>query len=377
MLQPMREEWSMYFATTGEEALAILEQRPMDVVVSDMRMPGMDGSQLLAEVARLYPDMVRIVLSGHSEREAVLRCVGPSHQYLAKPCDADTLRRTISRACSLRELLSSKELQPKLAEIRSLPKAPAIYTELVSALRDDNVPLKRIVSLVERDPALAAKILQLANSAYFGLPREIVSISSAVNFLGLRNLTSAILTAGVFAEIMDAEQLADAFGDEDPWRHATGVGGLAKRIAETLTTDQTMQEEAMTAGLLHDCGQLVLAASYGRRYREVLQNSKSESVTLVNLEREAFGADHAKVGAYLLGIWGLPDSIVEVVVFHHEPILDTDRGATALTAVHVADAMINGSGSFENGIDGLDLGYMADLGLDDRIDEWLELAEEM
>src|SRR5579863_1343288 len=100
-LRPMREEWDMHFVESGNSALEFMSGRPVDIIVSDMMMPGMDGSQLLAEVAKKHPQTVRIVLSGQAEREAVLRLVGPAHQFLSKPCEADELRKAVSRAFAL------------------------------------------------------------------------------------------------------------------------------------------------------------------------------------------------------------------------------------------------------------------------------------
>ena len=104
MLRPQRHEWEMAFAPGGEAALALMEASPFDVIVSDMRMPGMDGATLLCRVREHYPQMVRIVLSGHTELSTALRVVPVAHQFLAKPCDAEMLRVAVERACHLKAL---------------------------------------------------------------------------------------------------------------------------------------------------------------------------------------------------------------------------------------------------------------------------------
>lgn len=172
MLRPMRSEWEMEFAGGGEEALQKMEQAPFDVIVSDMRMPGMNGAQLLKEVARRYPDTVRIVLSGHSDREYILQLVTTTHQYLAKPCDAQTIKDTVNRACALRDLLTSKELSALVSQVKSLPSLPSLYTRIIEILQSDDPSLQKIGQIVSEDIAMSAKVLQLVNSSFFGIARR-------------------------------------------------------------------------------------------------------------------------------------------------------------------------------------------------------------
>ena len=124
MLKSMSAEWGMAYASSGQEALALMSRQPFDVIVSDMRMPQMDGVELLLKVKTLFPETVRIILSGYSEKESILRTVGPAHQYLAKPCSSDELIQTINRTINLRRFIELRKVRAIVAGLSSLPTPP-------------------------------------------------------------------------------------------------------------------------------------------------------------------------------------------------------------------------------------------------------------
>ena len=206
MLRTERNEWDMAFAEGGKQALHMLEQESYDAVVSDMRMPGMDGAQLLEHVKSLYPDMVRFILSGHSDSELVMRSIGPSHQYLAKPCEPQVLKDCLNDAFALHELLSTETIRTIVTSMTALPSLPNIYQAVVEELQSEDASIKSVGGLVEQDIGMSTKILQLVNSAYFGISRQITSPGEAANFIGLDVIKSLVLSEGVFSQF-DAEAL--------------------------------------------------------------------------------------------------------------------------------------------------------------------------
>lgn len=218
-LRSMRNEWNMNFFESGRQALDYLGQHPVDVIVTDMMMPGMDGAQLLTEVSRLHPQTVRIVLSGHAEHEATLRLVGPAHQYLTKPCAADDLRAAIGRAFALRELLGSEQLKRLTAQIKALPTLPATQGELTRALQADMPALDHIGEIVARDIGMTAKILQLVNSAFFGLPRQITNPGEAVAYLGLNTVRALAFSTEMFSRFSPLHCPLSAW---PPWKTIRG-----------------------------------------------------------------------------------------------------------------------------------------------------------
>jgi DNA-binding NtrC family response regulator len=174
----------MGFVGGGQEALEAYSRSPFDVVVSDMRMPNMDGADLLTEIKRLYPDSIRIILSGQSDAATIMKSVGPAHLYLAKPCDSDELKATIERAYALRRLIGSDSLRQLISTLEALPSIPAAYQEIVACFQDSEASLENIAGIIGKDVGMTAKILKLANSAFFGLATSVNSVERAVSFLG-------------------------------------------------------------------------------------------------------------------------------------------------------------------------------------------------
>jgi HD-like signal output (HDOD) protein/ActR/RegA family two-component response regulator len=368
MLRGRREEWQMEFETSGAAALEAMGREPFDVVVSDMRMPGMDGAQLLSEVKRCHPVSIRIILSGYSEKESVLKCVGATHQYLSKPCDPQILKSAVDRALGLRTLLGNESLKALVAQMDSLPSLPALFQEIVHKLQDPHVSLAEIGRIVAKDIGMSAKILKLVNSAYFGLAQPITSVERAVTHLGLETITSLALSVKVFSQYDGAD--VPAFSAESLWDHSMRTAAFARTVAQTESLDKKAADDAFTAGMLHDAGKLVLAANVPQRYGAILERVARERISLSAAERDELGATHAEVGAYLIGLWGLPDTVVEAIAYHARPREAPGVGCRPLTAVHAADGLAHESGDGPGVL--VDLEYLRSLQLEQRLPVWRE-----
>ncbi len=377
MLRPMRHEWELAFAQSGAEALEVLEREPFDIVVSDMRMPGMTGVQLLAEVRKRYPRVVRIILSGQSDQETILRSIGPTHQYLSKPCDAEMLKSTVARACALRDLLASEVLQDLVSKMTILPSVPVLYSEIVAALEAPETSIQQIAEIVARDVGMTAKILQLVNSAFFGLPRQITNTTQAISLIGLDTVKTLVLSFHVFGQFSEGHipaSYVDAL-----WHHSMTVGKYARHIAQLEGQERHITEAAFTAGLLHDAGKLVLVANSPNQYAQVLMCAREDKLCIAEAENLLLGATHAEVGAFLMGLWGLPDPVVEALAWHHYPHLRPGQGFSPLTAVHVANALAHDahdSGAVIRSTP-LDQEYLTALGLAERLSEWQQLCRQL
>ncbi len=338
MLRPMRSEWRMEFAPTGQAALEILDREPFDAVVTDMRMPGMDGAQLLEEVKRRHPHLVRIILSGQSDQDSVLRSLGSTHQYLSKPCDPDTLKQTLARACAVRTLLANEALQQVVSRIGALPSLPATYVMLLEECRSADGSVLKIAEVIGRDMAMTAKVLQMANSAFFGRRRRVSDPLQAVQLLGLNTVKALVLSAYAFEEY-GARARASTVSFEQLQLHSVMTASCARLVAGSERCDERLLEDASVAALLHDVGVLILAATLPEPFGQALELAASRPMSLPDAEREIFGSTHAEVGAYLLGLWALPDAVVEAVAYHHAPALAVTQHWSALTLVHVADVL--------------------------------------
>ena len=373
ILRPLREEWDMVFVESGQQALESLDEAPCDIVVSDMKMPEMDGAQLLSEIQHRFPESIRIALSGETDSHMIYRCVQHAHQYLSKPCDADTLVATVKRAYALRNLMKDEQLRKLVSNLSSLPSLPAQYESIMQELQSEDPSLQKIGEIIESDVAMSAKILQLVNSAFFGLVRHVSSPIEASKFLGLDVIKSLVLTTGVFSQF-DASSIDEA-RLQAIWSHAAQVGILAKQIAVQQTTHKLLGDYALMGALLADVGTLVLAVNLGEELARAEKIAADDHRPDWEVEREILGHSHMDVGAFLLGLWGLPNPVVECVAFHHVPAECVEEDFSPLTAVHIADVIVSADGHED--LPGLDRDYIGKMGAAERLPEWLKLYQKL
>ena len=374
-LAPMQSEWTMEFFPSAKSALAAICQAPCDVVVSDMTMPGMDGAQFLTEVRNVSPQAIRIILSGDQSPVNYLRSASVAHRFLQKPVDAEVLKANIAQAEALRAVLANPALRTLVSEIKALPSLPSIYQDLMQEMQSPQASLKKASRIVAKDLGMVTKILQLVNSAFFGLRTHVSDPEQAVALLGFETIKSLVLSSQVFAQF-DQNRLP-GFSLDALWRHAMLTATCARRIAKDTGASQPVIDEAFTAALLHDVGVLVLAANKPDDYVRVFELMRANHVSDWAAERDVFGADHAHVGAYLLGIWGLGDGIVEAVAFHQHPGDYKASGFQALTAVHVANAFAEAQASADVATGdalNLDQSYLTRENLLSSIPHWRELC---
>jgi HD-like signal output (HDOD) protein len=318
--------------------LEILKRERIDVVVSDMRMPGMDGAALLTEVARQWPDTVRIVLSGHSSEATSVRAVGLSHQYLSKPCNRVLLESKVDRALALRRDLNRPEVRTAVLGLKFVPSPVAIYHRLLGEFKAIQTDPERVNAVFSDDPGLSAQVLKIANSSYFGHARTISLPSQAVSYLGMDAIRALVLAHGITSAMHHAE--APPFNAARTIREGAAVGAFARRIAAVENCSQEERDTVTVAGFLHDIGKLVLAENHFDAYAKVLEKFGPNNAGICDAERAAFGITHAELGGVLLGIWGLPDPIVEAVAYHHSSSLLDEDCPNICTIVRVAGELI-------------------------------------
>lgn len=376
-LRPQQTEWEIDYAEGAMEALAIMGRQAPDVVISDLRMPGMNGAELLQEVMRRHPQTIRLILSGEIDPRLVLHCVGCAHQFLAKPFDLDGLRTTIRRLENSASSINSEGMRRLITSLDDIPSIPTLYTEIVEKLQQPETTLEDIGRLIARDPAMTAKMLKLTNSAFFGLRREVVDIADAVAYLGVDIVVSLVLVFHVFS-LYEGCRL-EGFSIDALWTHSLDVASKARAIAMTEGASAQMVNAACVSGLLHDVGKLILAANAPKDYQQVLHESAPNAARPIEVEGRILGATHADVGGYLLGLWGLPVPVVEAITLHHNPrAFPREEGRAEIDPVlivHVANALIHaGSGSgHSRPSTPLDLELLSALGLGDRLDVWRRL----
>jgi HD-like signal output (HDOD) protein/CheY-like chemotaxis protein len=339
-LRGQRKVWDAHFVDSGAGALDMLASARFDAVISDMRMPVMDGAELLARVRRIQPDALRFVLSGQMDDTTAARAAASAHRFLSKPCETATLVANLTRALGLREQLQSDELRRCIGGMAGLPSLPAHCAELGRALADESVSLLGISRIVEGDVGMAAKVLQLVNSAFFGLPRQIVSIEQATMHLGLSALHSLVVANALFEELTG--------GDIEQLGREQARSLLAAQYARRFVLEQRQAEVAGAAALLHNVGRLALMSQRPTEYRECCELGRAQGLSLERAQSTRLGVTDAAIGAYLLGLWGLPFEVVHAVG-SQQAALETMTTLDAGAVVYLARALVTESSPTEPG----------------------------
>ena len=322
LLRKHSRRWSMRFVGGGPAARALLGAETFDVVVTDLRMPVVDGFALLDDLRLHHPRTVRLVLSGDPRRETAVKLVPHAHRALVKPCRAGELEAAIESACMLSELVADDALRATIGRIRELPALPQNAARLQSALADDRCTYSDIAAIASSDIALSANILKVANSPLFGSGRVVLGVADAVARVGTEVIRTIVLSEGVFGR-HELPAIIRTFAQELHYHSK-----IVASVAMELTTDAQARREAFAAAMLHDIGCLLLALN------DPEDGCEGSFVRIPSAHGGAPPPDHARVGAYLLGLWGLPASMIEAVARHH----DADLSTAPLSAQLVARA---------------------------------------
>ncbi len=337
-LRSKRKDWELSFVSSGLEALALIAQEPFDIVITDVKMPHMNGVELLKEVTKMKPDIVRIILTGYAEHDLSLKAVKIAHQYLTKPCESDHLIGIITRIFNLRKLMNNDRVISLVSSMKTIPSLPEFYKELLLELESENTSIKRIGEIISKDMGMSAKILQVVNSPFFSTYRTVSNPLQAASLLGLNTIRNLALSIHLFQAY---EEKASVFDYHRLWAHSMSVAELAKKIVADVNTEKEMEDHAFVSGMLHDIGKLIMAVEFPELYTEVIQDAKESGIELAEAEYKVFHTGHQEIAGYLLGIWGLPDDIVEPIAFHHMPLRGYNTGFSPLAAVHIADAIVS------------------------------------
>ena len=374
-MRSMAGEWDLHFAESGEEALTFINQQAFDVVITDMRMPGMNGAQLLNHVLRDHPKTVRIVLSGYADLNQVMNCVGLTHQFIDKPCSLDDLKSCLHRVTNVQGHLNHEKIRSATAGLKNLPSLPKVYMEIADAVQSEDCSTELIAEIAGKDPGLCAKLLQLSNSAFFGFGRKVYSVDEAVQLLGVSIIQSLALATPLYSSF--DQRKCPGFPLEQIWDHSAQVATLGRKLFRQHMDDPQLAEQAFAAGILHDLGKLILADSLGAEYDEVLKESRATNTPLYRVEQKNLHTTHAEVGAYLLAIWGLPIPLVEAVACHHFPHRCGTKEICLSGVIHIANALQHTQPGHPDLIPTPpDADYLKQIHLDEHFEMWQqELAD--
>lgn len=371
MLRPFLAEWDISFANSGQEALEIIKAHPeFECIISDMRMPGMDGATLLTKVHEIRPDMARFILSGHAELEPIMQAIPVTHQFLAKPCSSDKLIEAVRRACDLHNMITNPELKKILGKIESLPARPEVYAELTRVIADPNSCMEDIAEIVEKDPAISTKLLQVVNSAFFGLAQTMSKIKDAVAYLGITMIKNLVLSQEVIKQF-DIGNRFPGYSVQDEHKQCL----LSAHIAKRLMQEKRQSDDAFMAGILQSVGRLIAAQHLPEKFAMIISQSKNSDKPLHEIEKEHLGVTAGQLGAYLLGLWGLPYPIVEAVAYHHAPWEIKHEGFQIIDGIYLANCFLAERKS-PNNTAIINMDYLEQKNLAYAVTEWREIAVE-
>lgn len=366
-------EWASKSCSTPAEALAVLERMDVDridavLASADLRVS--PSTTLLSEIARLYPRVVRVVVSASAGRGLLLRAAGAAHQQLDPGVDARALFARLPRTFAIGDLLHDSRLRGLVSRLKSVPSLPSSYLAIMAELRQGEASPRKVGDLVARDPSMAAKVLQLVNSPFFGFRMTVADPAHAVQLLGLETVRGLVLSLHLFGQL--DERVTRRFQLGKVWRHSMATTAFARLIARLQDASPEALAASFTAALLHDIGKLVMATSIPEEYAAALDLAQRDTLPQWLAELRVMDTTHAEVGAYLLSMWGLPENIVEAVAWHHHPADCLSPTFCPLGAVHVANAIEHDihPDNLVGAAPGVDEEYLTRLGLNWQYSSW-------
>ncbi len=372
VLQSSRLEWEVDLVNSGSQAIDAIEFKPYEALICAINLADIPGLQVLKAARDISPQTLRIALASTVYREMGIEAAKYAHQIIIVPTEAEEVVSILQRAFILEAPFVQDDLKKIIARLNKLPSLPALYVAIMEEVQSQHTSVERIGAIIERDPGMSAKILQIVNSAFFGLKQTISNPVQATSFLGVETIRDLALSMSIFAQFNS--QLIKELGLGMLWDHSTTTGFFARTIAHIENQSKNITGDAFTAGILHDVGKLILAENLPRQYYTALRLASSKNKPQFEAEREVFGVSHAEVGAYLLGIWGLPDGVVDTVAYHHTPAKYDSHIYLPLIAVHVANTLDHHlhPRNAQSRVRGFDMDYLTRLGLSSHLPVWEE-----
>jgi putative nucleotidyltransferase with HDIG domain len=336
-LRKLKDQYNVFYAQSAKEALAQLDQDVIDVLITEVRLINSDSELFLRSFIKRHPSAARIVLTGYTAIDAIFKFAGLAHQLLAKPWSDQMLIETIQRADLISRMLSDNRLKQTLNLIENFPSIPSVYMELTEKLKNSEVSIEEIGAVIIRDPSLTIKLLQIVNSPYYGLPMPVTDPQKAVNLLGLDIVKGFALSSGIFKQYEKTS--ITGLHIDNLWQHSLKSANIVRQIAKQEHLGKTIEEASFIASLLHDVGKIIIASNLPNEHKEICNREASDGLPGWQAEQTVLGVSHSEIGAYLLGLWGLPLTIVKAVQEHHRPNVDEHTQIDQTVLVHVANAI--------------------------------------
>lgn len=314
LLRNQRNSWDMHFIPEPRQATELLQNSHVDVLVCDIQLPGPAGKDLLTWACDEHPQTSRIMLTGSANRRAIISAVGPTQQFLSKPMDGTSLVGALSRVVETRRVIESPELKAILGSVQDLPKPPRIYQEMMELAARDDVPMGEVVRVIESDLATSAQALKLVNSAFFVLPGRVDNIERAVTLLGLDTIQALVIAGAVFKS---QGEMPKGLSLDEITSRSMQTAALSKLYAQAEGWSSERIRDVFFASLLQEISLPLLASRYPEGWKQVRLRVPIDPIEQATHEVEAFGVPITHASAYILGMWGFNQTVIEILVQLH------------------------------------------------------------
>lgn len=336
-LRGMRSEWDMSFAQSGQEGLAMFQEIWPDVVVTDMRMPTMDGAVVLKDIQKLKPDVGKIILSGYSDTDTVIKNMQLTNEYLSKPCKTSDLVKAIHNTLNSSTMIENETIKNIVAEIETLPPSPDAYDKLITVLSKDDATPEEIGTIIGHDIALSTILMRVVNCAFFNFPTQAQNITHAVKMLGQQTLLNMTKGSHLFENIGSFDN--PRMSINMLWDHSLRVAQFAKTIALDSGLSESIHNDCFMAAMFHDIGKFILASRMAKEFSEIITIVEEEHCPVNIAEQRILGTTHAHIGAYLLARWGFSHAQISIIRAHHDEDVVTAESPTPQMILFIANCM--------------------------------------
>jgi len=336
-MKDFKQDHVFLFFENENEVWDAVEDKEIDVIFAEIFMEDFDGLQFFESMRKEHPEIIRILLIDQHDESFVLKAYDCAHQLLDKMTTPNELMYTIDRALRLGKLLANEDLRRIISGLDSLPVMSDTYLRLIRAIQSPHTSFKEIGKIISEDASLTAKILQIANSPIYASHEKITNPMQAAVLLGINTIKALIIFVAVFSRSNTGSILKRDIKKEIE-NHSFRVAEKSREVIAQLSCDKETIDSVFICGLLHDFGKIILL-EIKEEYINMLKTVKDINSTILERERDLFGTTHTEIGAYLLGLWGLPDSIIEAVGNHHNPIQVDEEFVAVVAALHIANVL--------------------------------------
>ncbi|MDF2906078.1 MAG: signal transduction protein [Herbinix sp.] len=325
----LETDYEIFIAENGMEALKMIENTDIDMVISDMRMPILDGYQLLSIVKEKYPKIIRIILSGYAEEKPMFRALlhNVAKLYVFKPWNNAELLDNINKLFTDDVVLNSEDLVKSIKDMGCKCEMPANCKKIIDLIEEEN--MDALVDELESEADLSSLLIQVGKSAVYGvMPNTAFQVA---HYIGLHNLKSFIHWACAINSTKQVNEIST-----EPailWQHAYLSNRIFLFLYETFFHKQP-PEATMFAGLMHNIGLIVLSSNLLNS--GILSNKPLTADDYAKLDLEEYEYNHQEIGGYLLDMWDLPFPMYEVALYHHRPTSSCIVNHELVSSVHIA-----------------------------------------